>query len=98
MPNFTDDFGSKLRGVHEADSCRSEFCTIHNPSMPWNRHWRDDLGFMEYICPCGVGYPAPEDMKGVGHAFGTCGNEDCLSQYRQACEKVKLSKEKNNGR
>ena len=47
---------------------------------------------MEYTCPCGVGYPAPEDGNTKGHAYGTCGNPECASEYDKACKKVGAQK------
>lgn len=85
MPVYTTGSGQKLV-VHY--DCEGEYCTIHNPSMDWPTHWRDDLYMMEYACPCGVGFPAPEDKKSAGHAFGTCGNKDCYKKYKEALKKV----------
>ena len=86
--NYTTGAGQRLR-VHDADKCGSEYCTIHNPSMDWPTLWRGDWGFMEYTCPCGVGYPAPEDDGAKGHAFGNCGNPECWNEYEKAWLKVK---------
>ena len=88
---YTTGAGQKLE-VHDKADCRGGYCTIHNPSMDWPTLWRDDWRFMEYTCPCGVGYPAPEDDVSEGHAFGTCGNPECWAEYKEACDKVKESK------
>jgi len=92
---YTTGTGQKLT-VHDKSECRGTYCPIHNPSMDWATHWRETWGgFMEYICPCGVGYPAPEDSNAEGHAFGSCGRKECLDEYRKACEKVDNSREGN---
>jgi len=92
LEKYTTGAGQHLV-VHKKGNCRGEYCPIHNPSMDWPTLWRSDWGgFMEYICPCGVGYPAPEDESAAGHVFGTCGNTTCMEEYQAACEKVKESK------
>ena len=89
---YTTGCGTTMR-VHEKGKCRGIYCTIHNPSMDWPTHWRSDWGgFMEYICPHGVGYPAPEDRDARGHVFGTCGDSECMDAYTKACEAVRDSK------
>ena len=83
---YTTGAGQKLV-VHKKDVCNG-YCTVHNPSMGWPTLWRDDWGFMEYTCPCGVGFVAPEDEGGSGHAFGVCGNPECMREYKDACDRV----------
>jgi len=86
---YTTGTGQKMT-VHDKGDCKGKYCSIHNPSMDWPTNWRPDWGFMEYICPCGVGYPAPEQTyKHLG--FGTCGNAECLEKYEEACKEVECS-------
>ena len=86
--------GQTLNAVHSKKECKEKYCTIHNPSMDWPTNWRSGWGgFMEYICPCGVGYPAPEDSNAEGHVFGTCGKKECWEEYRRAYKKVKEDRE-----
>lgn len=52
--------------VHHRSVCQGRNCPIHNPSdhhmKDFPLHWRDDSGFMERICPHGVGHPDPDDL------------------------------------
>jgi len=54
-----------LVGVHSPEECKGEYCTIHNMSdhhmRSWPQHWRADWGFMERICPHGIGHPDPDE-------------------------------------
>jgi len=54
-----------LKGVHSLGDCKGEYCTIHNMSdhhmRSWPQHWRGDRGFMERICPHGIGHPDPDE-------------------------------------
>lgn len=67
----------------------SKWCVIHK-RLPghmaaWPTHWRGDWGgFMEVICPHGVGHPAPEqdltkNALGVHGCDGCCRNQVPLS-------------------
>ena len=90
MEKYNTGAGQKMT-VHSKEDCKTDlgdYCSVHNPSMTWPTLWRSDWGgFMEYTCPCGVGYPAPEaDYKHPG--FGTCGKKECHQAYRDACKKV----------
>lgn len=58
--------GQYLRGIHSRSKCRGRACVIHNPSGHSMRGfptlWRGDWGgFMERVCPHGVGHPDPDD-------------------------------------
>lgn len=81
---YTTGMGQKLT-VHNKEDCKGS-CPIHNPSIDWPTNWRDDWGFMEAICPHGVGYPHPDDQseEALNHAFGTCGSVKCLNNWRNA--------------
>lgn len=68
---MTDDDVTELGGmhfvnVHKPDSCRNEFCVMHNPSdhhmRTWVMHWRSDRALMERICAHGIGHPDPDDL------------------------------------
>lgn len=52
--------------VHSKKECRGRFCVIHNPSEhPLSKApllWREDRGFMERLCPHGIGHPDPDDL------------------------------------
>lgn len=81
---YTTGTGQKLI-VHDEADCSGK-CPIHAPSIDWPTNWRDEWGFMEVICPCGVGYPSPDDKskEAVEHAFGCCGNAECLAKWNKA--------------
>jgi len=78
MEDYTTGTGQEIK-VHDASRCAGEYCPIHNPSdhsmntCPTN--WRSDRGFMERVCPHGVGYPDPDDVKVialVSVVYGIC--------------------------
>lgn len=56
-----------FRYMHAADKCAGEFCTIHNRSdhsmRSFPQQWRGDAGFMERICPHGIGHPDPDEIE-----------------------------------
>jgi hypothetical protein len=94
MEKYTTGTDQRMM-VHSKDVCNGKFCSIHNPSMTWPTHWRDDARFMEYMCPCGVGYPVPEQRFQHG-GFGTCGNPECLAEYQRACIEVGDNKKEDS--
>ncbi|MBM4707867.1 hypothetical protein GS982_01675 [Rhodococcus hoagii] len=54
-----------LTGIHDAISCSSRPCVIHNPTEHhmrwWKLHWRNDRGIFERLCPLhGTGHPDPD--------------------------------------
>lgn len=55
-----------LTNVHSPRSCLGEHCTVHNKSdhhmRSFPQHWRNDWGFMERVCPHGVGHPDPDEI------------------------------------
>lgn len=69
-----------LYNVHDKNACAGEFCTIHNRSKhsmrSFPQHWRSDAGFMERICPHGIGHPdcdeLPENRDRVHGCDGCC--------------------------
>lgn len=74
-----------LTNVHSRELCKGRSCVLHNPSEHHMRSWptlfRADLGFMERICPHGVGHPDPDDLEyqitqGRGY-LGTHGCDGC---------------------
>ena len=76
---FVTGTGQTLRNVHAPSVCHGQWCLIHNPSEHSMRdfptHWREDRGFMERICPHGVGHPDPDDpiADPIHGCDGCCG-------------------------
>lgn len=60
--------------THGPDQCVGEFCSIHNPSdhhmRTFPQLWRGDRGFMQRICPHGVGHPDPDDLDFIAAKYG----------------------------
>jgi hypothetical protein len=56
--------------THKPDQCLGEYCTIHNMSdhsmRDYPQIWRDDRGFMERVCPHGIGHPDPDEGRLYG--------------------------------
>lgn len=83
MENYTSGTGQKLK-VHDRAVCQAlkrglNTCVIHargdTHMKVWPTHWRSDWGgFMEVICPHGIGHPAPEETRpgGFGHGCDGC--------------------------
>lgn len=77
--NYTTGTGQKLLNVHSEESCLGPHCVIHNQSdhvmREFPTHWREDRGFMERICPHGVGHPDPDDpfADPIHGCDGCCG-------------------------
>lgn len=83
MENYTTGTGQKLK-VHDRAVCSAiqrgrGDCVIHQRAdthmKDWPTNWRTSWGgFMEVICPHGVGHPAPEEMRkgGMGHGCDGC--------------------------
>jgi hypothetical protein len=50
--------------THPRTACLGTWCCIHaqmpGPWSAWPRLWREDMGIMERVCPCGVGHPVAE--------------------------------------
>ena len=65
------------------------------PLIDWATKWRDEWGFMECICPCGVGFVHPDDrsFEAMGHQFGTCGKESCMKEWGDAMIKARYDDE-----
>jgi hypothetical protein len=67
MSTFEDDFGTKLRNVHQPSKCEGHACVIHHPSDHSMRKfpllWRIDKRVFERICPHGIGHPDPDDIE-----------------------------------
>jgi hypothetical protein len=82
METYTTGTGQILT-VHARERCRGPYCVIHNripgPMQNWPTHWRSGWGgFMEVLCPHGVGHPAPEETRdgGLGHGCDGCCSPD----------------------
>lgn len=83
MENYTTGTGQKLK-VHTRSVCQAlkrglKTCVIHARAdthmKDWPTNWRTSWGgFMEVICPHGVGHPAPEETRpgGFGHGCDGC--------------------------
>jgi hypothetical protein len=83
MENYTTGTGQHLR-VHSIEDCAGvrgyrHGCAVHarldTHMKDWPTHWRSDWGgFMEVICPHGIGHPAPEETRsgGFGHGCDGC--------------------------
>lgn len=71
--------GQRLVNIHPRVACAPTACVIHNPSDHAMRSFptlfRDDRGFMERICPHGIGHPDPDDPYAdpVHGCDGCCG-------------------------
>lgn len=83
METYTTGSGQVLK-VHDESVCQAlkrglNTCVIHARAdthmKDWPTHWRSDWGgFMEVICPHGIGHPAPEETRpgGFGHGCDGC--------------------------
>lgn len=92
MENYTTGVGQVLR-VHDKNTCRAirgltEGCVIHKRldthMKDWPTNWRSDWGgFMEVICPHGIGHPAPEETRegGFGHGCDGCCRQPLIPTY-----------------
>lgn len=78
---------------HDADKCAGQYCTIHKRSnhamRSFPQMWRDDRGFMERICPHGVGHPDPDEVYlkskwDWSHACDGC----CADKHEPECIRV----------
>ena len=76
---------SVLINVHSLSACAGRPCTIHNRSNPAMRSFpqsfRSDAGFIERICPHGIGHPDPDDpfapsVHGCDGCCATSSTED----------------------
>lgn len=77
---YTTGTGQLLAKVHKEIECKRQHCVIHRPSdhsmRSFPTHWRSDRGFMERICPHGVGHPDPDDFTADPvHGCDGCCNE-----------------------
>lgn len=78
--------GEVLFNVHREDCCDGR-CPIHERSdhhmRGFRQHYRGDRGFMERICPHGIGHPDPDDRYADGmHGCDGC----CTAPGRRALE------------
>lgn len=53
--------------VHASAACAGRPCPLHNRTdhhmRGFPQHYREDRGFMERICPHGVGHPDPDCIR-----------------------------------
>lgn len=54
---FKGDIPAIVLRTHSPDQCEGRPCDIHRPTPGVVLNWRDDQGFMEFICEHGVGHP-----------------------------------------
>lgn len=55
----------------EDAACSLEGCPFDLPAG-WTKHFRDDKGLFENICPHGIGHTAPESIKAEGDGIHGC--------------------------
>lgn len=91
METYTTGSGQVLK-VHDEGVCQAlkrglNTCVIHARAdthmKQWPTHWRSDWGgFMEVICPHGIGHPAPEETRpgGFGHGCDGCCSDPAKAQ------------------
>lgn len=81
-----------LYNVHASDQCLGEYCTIHNMSdhsmRSFPQYWREDRGFMERICPHGVGHPDPDEGRLYGKWDRQHGCDGCCDGSQKDNETV----------
>lgn len=79
--------GEVLCNVHlETPDCHTFGCTVHHPTDPhadWPTHWRADRGFMERICPHGVGHP---DRDHLNYLRRTGGARHAAAEAVHGCD------------
>lgn len=80
MEAYTSGTGQALK-VHDLKVCSAlrdanRWCVIHRRKpghmQAWPTNWRSDAGFMEVLCPHGIGHPAPEDRHQHMHGCDGC--------------------------
>lgn len=69
---------------HHPDACSGEYCTMHNRSdhnmRSWPQNWRGDVGYMERICPHGIGHPDPDCYYRRTHGDVVHGCDGCCHE------------------
>ena len=75
-----------LTNVHSSTSCLGEYCTVHKKSdhhmRSFPQHWRSDWGFMERICPHGVGHPDPDECIDKNNIVWRHGCDGCCFEEK----------------
>ena len=70
--------GQVLIKVHAANSCKNQYCCIHNPSnhhmVTWPQAFVFSLRRMERLCQHNVGHPDPDEISTntEHHCDGCC--------------------------
>lgn len=81
------DGTGQLVWVHSAKSCDGARCVVHCPSdhgmRDYPTHFRADRGFMERVCPHGVGHPDPDSMDFV---MRTRGVAEMIQESTHGCD------------
>ena len=86
--------------THEEDTCKNQYCTIHNRSdhhmRGWPQFYRFDRAIMERICTHGVAHPDPDEYRiSCGFDDGGHGCDGCCNLINSN-EDTKI-KETNKG-
>lgn len=73
--------GQIIYNVHPQDRCAGRPCPVHNRTghhmRAFPQHFRADRGFMERICPHGVGHPDPDELPPILYLAGIHGCDGC---------------------
>lgn len=74
--------------AHPPGTCYGEYCTLHNRSdhsmRSFPQLWRTDWGgFMERICPHGIGHPDPDELNVETYVLGHGCDGCCAGAYRK---------------
>ena len=112
-PPLPDDVievdGELLSQVHLPSACEGRGCVIHHPSehhmVSFKRHWRQDRGIFERICPHGVGHDDPDDLayrRSVGREasgiHGCCSGQCCVAPtVGQRQQEAEIMRDKERG-
>lgn len=101
--------GERLFQVHLPSECEGRGCVIHHPSdhhmVSFRRHWRQDRGIFERICPHGVGHDDPDDLayrRSVGREasgiHGCCSGQCCVAPtVGQRQQEAEIMRDKEQG-
>ena len=72
--------------THAPEECKGRLCDIHNRRSPaegkYPLNWREDRGFMEFICDCGIGHPTAAQVQ---YWTAVLDPEEALAQGVHGC-------------
>ena len=87
---FTSGRAFALRTHEQTPDCAKHGCVIHAPTETsiafienWPLNWREDRGFMEVICPHGVGHPTLDQKN---YWLRTLPHNDAIAQMIHGCD------------